>query len=176
MKFLVFKFLVIFLYLTTTSLSYSIERPDIKNIVINKDKKSYKNVVFKDINNQELNLDNFANRLIIINFWATWCVPCRKEMPLLDLLQSNKRLDNLIVLPINVGGGDILKLKIFFKELNIKNLDIYFDPTVNLANKFLLRGLPTTILINKEGQEFARILGYIDFESEKFINWLENFN
>jgi thiol-disulfide isomerase/thioredoxin len=157
-------------------LSYSIEQLDIKNIVINKDKKSYKNVVFKDINNQEINLDNFANRLIIINFWATWCVPCRKEMPLLDLLQSNKRLDNLIVLPINVGGGDIIKLKIFFKELNIKNLDIYFDPTVNLANKFLLRGLPTTILINKEGQEFARILGYIDFESEKFINWLENFN
>ena len=176
MKFLVFKFLVIFLYLTTTSLSYSIEQLDIKNIVINKDKKSYKNVVFKDINNQEINLDNFANRLIIINFWATWCVPCRKEMPLLDLLQSNKRLDNLIVLPINVGGGDIPKLKIFFKELNIKNLDIYFDPTVNLANKFLLRGIPTTILINKEGQEFARILGYIDFESKKFINWLENFN
>jgi len=176
MKFLVFKFLVIFLYLTTTSLSYSIEQPDIKNIVINKDKKSYKNAVFKDINNQDINLDNFANRLIIINFWATWCVPCREEMPALDLLQSNKRFDNLIVLPINVGGDDIPKLKIFFKELNIKNLDIYFDPTINLANKFLLRGLPTTILINKESQEFARILGYIDFESEKFINWLENFN
>ncbi len=55
-------------------------------------------------------------------------------------------------------------------------MDIYFDSTVNLANKFLLRGVPTTILINKKGQEFARILGYIDFKDEKFINWLKNFN
>ena len=176
MKFLVFKFLVIFLYLITISLSYSIEQPDIKNIVINKDKKSYKNVVFKDINNQEIHLDNFTNSLIIINFWATWCAPCREEMPLLDLLQSNKKFDNLIVLPINIGGDDIHKLKIFFKELNIKNLDIYFDPTVDLANKFSLRGLPTTILINKKGQEFARIIGYVDFNDQKFINWLKNFN
>ena len=69
-----------------------------------------------------------------------------------------------------------LNQKFFFKELNIKNLDIYFDPTVDLANKFSLRGLPTTILINKKGQEFARIIGYVDFNDQKFINWLKNFN
>ncbi len=176
MKFLVFKFLAVFLYLITTSLSYSIEQPDIKNIIINKDNKSYKNVIFKDVNNQDINLDDFRNKLILINFWATWCLPCREEMPLLDLLQSDKRLNNLKVIPINVGNENRFKSKIFFQKLNIKNLDIYFDSTVNLANKFLLRGLPTTILINKKGQEFARILGYINFKDEKFINWLKNFN
>jgi thiol-disulfide isomerase/thioredoxin len=176
MKFLVFKFLAVFLYLITTSLSYSIEQPDIKNIIINKDNKSYKNVIFKDVNNQDINLDDFRNKLILINFWATWCLPCREEMPLLDLLQSDKRLNNLKVIPINVGNENRFKSKIFFQKLNIKNLDVYFDSTVNLANKFLLRGLPTTILINKKGQEFARILGYINFKDEKFINWLKNFN
>ena len=176
MKFLVFKFLTALFYLIITSVSHSIEPPDINNIIINKDNKSYENVIFKDVNNQDINLDDFKNKLVIINFWATWCAPCRKEMPSLDILQSDKRLSNLKVFPINVGKEDILKSKVFFKELNIKNLDICFDPSVDLANKFLLRGLPTSILINKKGQEFARIMGYVDFNDQKFINWLKNFN
>jgi thiol-disulfide isomerase/thioredoxin len=170
------KFLIIFIYLITTSLSYSIEQPDIKNIVINKYLKSYKDITFKDINNKSVNLERFRNKLIILNFWATWCVPCVEEMPSLDLLQSNKKLNNLKIFPINIGQEDLLKSKIFFRELKIKNLDIYFDSTVSLAKKFLLRGIPTTILINKEGKEFARIVGSIDFSDEKFISWLENFN
>jgi thiol-disulfide isomerase/thioredoxin len=170
------KFLIIFIYLITTSLSFSIEQPDIKNIVINKYLKSYKDITFKDINNKSVNLERFRNKLIILNFWATWCVPCVEEMPSLDLLQSNKKLNNLKIFPINIGQEDLLKSKIFFRELKIKNLDIYFDPTISLANQFLLRGVPTTILINKEGKEFARIVGSIDFSDEKFISWLENFN
>ena len=170
------KFLIIFLYLISTSLSYSIERPDIKNIVINKELKSYKNVIFKDINNKDINLENYRDKLIIINFWATWCAPCKEEMPSLDLLQSNKNINNLKIFPINIGQENILKSKNFFEELNIKNLDIYFDPTVNLAKKFLLRGIPTSILINKDGKEFARVLGIFDFNDDKFISWLENFN
>ena len=170
------KFLIIFIYLITTSLSYSIEQPDIKNIVINKYLKSYKDITFKDINNKSVNLERFRDKLIILNFWATWCAPCLEEMPSLDLLQSNKKLNNLKIFPINIGQEDLLKSKIFFRELKIKNLDIYFDSTVSLANQFLLRGVPTTILINKEGKEFARIVGSIDFSDEKFISWLENFN
>ena len=170
------KLLIIFIYLITTSLSYSIEQPDIKNIVINKYPKSYKNITFRDINNKNVNLENFRNKLIILNFWATWCAPCVEEMPSLDFLQSHKKLNNLKIFPINIGQEDLLKSKIFFRKLKIKNLDIYFDPTVNLSKKFLLRGVPTTILINKEGKEFARIVGSIDFRDEKFISWLENFN
>ena len=170
------KLLIIFIYLITTSLSYSTEQPDIKNIVINKYPKSYKNITFRDINNKNVNLENFKNKLIILNFWATWCAPCVEEMPSLDLLQSHKKLNNLKIFPINIGQEDLLKSKIFFRKLKIKNLEIYFDPTVNLSKKFLLRGVPTTIFINKEGKEFARIVGSIDFGDEKFISWLENFN
>ena len=96
MKFLVFKFLTVLFYLIITSVSYSIELPNIKNIVINKGKKSYKNVIFKDVNNQDINLDDFRNKLLILNFWATWCAPCcREEMLLLNFLQSDKRPNNL---------------------------------------------------------------------------------
>jgi len=170
------KFLIIFIYLITTGSSYAKEKIDIKNIVIHKNPKTYKEVIFKDINQGNIDLANFKGKLIVINFWATWCAPCREEMPSLDLLQSDKRLNNLKVFPINIGNEDLIKSESFFKELNIKNLDIYFDPTVSLVKKFALRGVPTTILLDKEGKEFARILGSIDFSDEKFINWLSYYN
>jgi len=69
-----------------------------------------------------------------------------------------------------------LKSQAFFKELAIENLDIYFDPSVNLAKKFKLRGVPTTIFFDKEGSEFARVIGSADFITEEFINWLELYN
>ena len=68
------------------------------------------------------------------------------------------------------------KAKKFFKDLKIKNLKIYYDDSVKLANNFSLIGLPTTILINKNGEEFARILGSIDFEDKDFIKWLSTYD
>ena len=84
--------------------------------------------------------------------------------------------NNLKIFPINVGQDNIKKSLKFFEDLNIKNLDIYFDTPVTLAKKFQLRGIPTSILINKDGLEFARIVGSIDFQDKKFIDWLSNFN
>ena len=129
-----------------------------------------------DINQKNVNLDDFKGKLIILNFWATWCAPCKEEMPSLDDLQSNTKLNNLKIFPINIGQEDISKSEFFFKELNIQNLDIYFDAPITLAKKFSLRGVPTTILFNKEGEEFARIMGSIDFNDEEFINWLKLYN
>ena len=170
------KFLIIFIYLIATSTGYAIEKPNIKNLILIKNPKTYEEVIFKDKNQKDLNLANYKGKLIVLNFWATWCAPCREEMPSLDNLQVDSRLNNLKVFPINIGQENLSKSKLFFKELNIQNLDIYFDSTVTLAKKFTLRGVPTTILFNKEGQEFARILGSIDFENEEFINWLKSYN
>ena len=170
------KFLIIFIYLITCSFSYAIEKPNIKNLVLIKDPKIYGEVFFKDKSQNNVNLDTFKGKLVLMNFWATWCVPCKEEMPSLDILQSDDRLSNLKVLPINVGQEDPSKSDIFFEELNIRNLDIYFDSTVTLAKKFSLRGIPTTILFSKDGKEFARIFGSIDFNDEEFINWLKIYN
>ena len=170
------KFLIIFIYLITTSFAYAIEKPNIKNLVLIKKAKAYENVIFKDKNQKDVDLADHKGKLVILNFWATWCAPCREEMPSLDILQSDNRLNNLKVFPINIGQEDLSKSDIFFKELNIQNLDIYFDSTVTLAKKFSLRGVPTSILFNKEGQEFARIIGSIDFNNEEFINWIKIYN
>ena len=114
--------------------------------------------------------------MILLNFWATWCAHCKEEMPSLDNLQSNSKFYNLKIFPINIGQEDISKTEIFFKNLGIQNLDIYIDAPITLAKKFSLRGVPTTILLNKQGREFARIMGSIDFNNEDFINWLKTYN
>ena len=170
------KLLIIFIYLTIANFSYASEKPEIKNLVLIKNPKIYEDVTFRDINQNSLELDDFKGKLILLNFWATWCAPCKEEMPSLDSLQSNSNLSNLKIFPINIGQEDTSKMEFFFKELNIKNLDIYIDAPITLAKKFSLRGVPTTILFNKQGKEFARIIGSINFNNEEFINWLKIYN
>ena len=176
MKLLTFKFFIILLYLLSSSVSYAIQEPNLKNLFIHKNEKKLENINFKNINNESVSLNNFKNSLILINFWATWCAPCRDEMPSLDALQTNKRFKNLKIIPINVGRENLEKSIKFFNELKINNLEIYYENDIQLAKQFLLRGLPTTIFINKRGNEFARVIGSIDFEDEQLLDWLINFD
>ena len=168
------RILIIFIFLLTNS--FANEATDIKNLVINKELKKYDSLTFLDDRNNQIDLNEFKGNLILLNFWATWCAPCKEEMPSLDLLQSNENLKNLKIFPINVGQDNIEKASNFFDELKIQNLEIYFDSPITLAKKFSLRGIPTSILLNKDGLEFARIIGSIDFNDKKFIEWLENYN
>ena len=168
------RFLIIFVFLITNS--FANESPNIKNLVITKQLKKYDSLTFLDSENKQVSLDSFNGNLILINFWATWCAPCKEEMPSLDLLKINSKLDNLKIFPINVGNDNLEKSQKFFEELNIKHLELYFDSSLILTKKFLLRGIPTSILIDKEGKEFARIVGSTDFQNEKFVEWLISFN
>tara|TARA_Y100000741_G_C18069711_1_gene484028 strand:- start:51 stop:560 length:510 start_codon:yes stop_codon:yes gene_type:complete len=168
------KFLIIFIFLISSS--FADEVSNIKNLVINKELKRYDSLSFLDTKNKQINLIDYKGNLILLNFWATWCAPCKEEMPSLDLLKSHKDLDNLKIFPINVGQDNIEKSLKFFEDLEIKNLKPYFDSPITLAKKFGLRGIPTSILFNTEGLEFARIIGSIDFEDKKFIEWLANYN
>tara|TARA_A100001234_G_C12632724_1_gene388917 strand:- start:628 stop:1137 length:510 start_codon:yes stop_codon:yes gene_type:complete len=168
------RLLIIFITLLTNTFAQDI--PNIKNIVINKELKTYNNLTFLDSKENIIELNNYKGKLIILNFWATWCAPCKEEMPSLDSLKSNVLLDNLEIFPINIGRENLIKSENFFDELKIKNLEIYFDNPVTLAKRFGLRGVPTTILFNKNGEEFARIIGSIDFSDKTFINWLSNYN
>ncbi len=168
------RFLIIFIILMSNS--FANERTDIKNLIINKELKKYDSLTFFDSENRQLNLKDYHGKLILLNFWATWCAPCREEMPSLDLLQAHKDLNNLKIIPINIGKDNFEKALKFFEELEIKNLEIYFDPPTTLAKNFSLRGIPTSILFNKEGLEFARIMGSIDFMDESFTGWLQNYN
>ena len=168
------RILIILIFLLSNS--FADETTDFKNLIIKKVQKKYEDLSFLDADKKQVNLDDYRGKLVLLNFWASWCAPCKEEMPSLDSLQSNKDLNNLQIFPINVGQDSEKKAKDFFEELDIKTLNIYYDTTITLAKKFQLRGIPTTILISKDGYEFARIIGSIDFESQKFIKWLSKYN
>ena len=168
------RLIIVFIFLLSNSLANEVT--DIKNLVINKDLKRYETISFIDAKNSEINLVDYKGNLILLNFWATWCAPCKEEMPSLDLLQVNYDLNNLKIFPINIGKDNLEKALEFFEEVNIKNLDLYFDNPITLAKKFGLRGIPTTIIFNKKGEEFARIIGSINFNDKNFISWLSNYN
>ena len=165
------RILILFIFLITNALGN--ELPDLKNLVVHKIPKIYYNVIFLDDKDKEIDIQNPERQLIILNFWATWCEPCKEEMPSLNRLQANQKLKNLKIYPINIGKENLKKVKSFFTELDINNLEPYFDNPSTLAKTFSLRGLPTTILLNSNGEEFARIIGSINFDDENFINWLK---
>ena len=168
------RFLILFIFLTTNVFANDVS--EIKNIVIHKDLKAYDNVIFLDENDKKINIKEFSGNLLLLNFWATWCEPCKEEMPSLDRLQINETLSNLKIFAINISQESEKKVDRFFKDFNIENLEPYFDAPTTLAKIFSLRGVPTSILIDKDGKEFARIIGSIDFDDKIFINWLKTYN
>ena len=168
------RFLILFILLISNVLAN--EAPNIKNLVINNELKTYDNITFLDSNEKIIKLTDYKGNLVLLNFWATWCLPCKEEMPSLDDLKASPELDNIEIFPINIGKENLEKTNKFFLDLNVKNLNIYFDNPVTLAKALALRGVPTTVLFNKDGKEFARIIGSIDFGDKGFINWIKLYN
>ena len=109
-------------------------------------------------------------------FWATWCIPCKEEMPSLDRFYQNNNFNNLVVFAVNMEQPNTTKTKKFFTDLGIHKLEIFFDQNLSFLKEFKLRGVPTTVLINKKGEEFARIIGSINFQDNKFLEWLSNYD
>ena len=117
----------------------------------------------------------FNKKITVINFWATWCAPCKEEMPSLDKMVDILGPGYVDVLMVNVEAIDYNKSKLFLDELKIKNFDSFFDKDLRVVKKLALRGVPTTLLINAEGKEFSRIMGSVDFADIKFIDWIKTF-
>jgi thiol-disulfide isomerase/thioredoxin len=171
------KFLIFFFCFNIfSSISQTNEDVPLNNIAINEIPKPILSLIFEDFLGNEINLNNYHGKLVIINFWATWCTPCKKEMPSLDRLYQDKNFKNLQAFAVNMEQPNTLKTKKFFTNLNIQKLEIFFDRNLNFVKKLKLRGVPTTVLINKKGEEFARILGETNFQNEKFLKWLSKYD
>jgi len=144
-----------------------------KNIVIHEKPLIIKELKFKDFNLQDVDLTNKKGNIMIINFWASWCLPCKREMP--SLAKLAEKYPDIKVYAINMEKPNKLRAGDFFKNLGITSLDIYFDPDFKLVKTFKMRGLPTSILIDKNGREFGRVVGEVDFNSEVFSKLLKKY-
>ena len=126
-----------------------------------------------DWSGQRVTRENLGDQSVVLHFWASWCAPCKREMPSLEKLSEN--YPQIKVYPINMEPPNKLRAKDFFKSVNVMSLGIYFDPKLELVKKFKMKGLPTSILIDKNGNEFGRVIGEIDFNSEEFKNLLKKY-
>ncbi len=163
---------LIILSLLLFSSTFAKEKPPFKNILSLDKPKTHKEIIFQDRDGSIINLKKInSDKIYILNFWATWCAPCKEEMPSLDKLHVK---DGIFVFPINLEDKNLKKTDKFYDDLNITNLNIYFDEGLKLTKAFSIRGVPTTIIFNKNKDEVARIKGSVDFSDKKFISWLDS--
>jgi thiol-disulfide isomerase/thioredoxin len=121
---------------------------------------------FIDGNGRERTLAHWHGKIVLLNLWATWCLPCRKEMPTLDHLQKALGSDQFEVVAISVDRTGVPGAKRFMGEAGIESLALYADPTARMAASLRAVGLPATLLIDRKGREIGRLLGPAEWDSE----------
>lgn len=140
---------------------------DMKKLNLHSTAKDVSNVAFVTEDGTEMTLEAFKGKTVLVNFWATWCAPCRKEMPSLAALQDEFGGDDFEVVTIATGRNPPPAMKKFFQEAGVTNLPLHRDPKQALARQMAVLGLPVTVVLNKEGQEIGRLMGDADWYSEE---------
>ncbi|QIR84178.1 TlpA disulfide reductase family protein [Paracoccus sp. AK26] len=123
-------------------------------------------VEFNDPEGGTHTLADYKGKVVLLNFWATWCAPCREEMPYLDALQSEMGGEDFEVVAVATGRNAPDRIDKFYAETGLQNLPVLLDPRQQLARDMGVVGLPVTVLIDREGREVARLLGEADWSSE----------
>ena len=128
---------------------------------------------FADEEGHELTLADFRGRVVLLNVWATWCVPCRKEMPALDRLQARLGGKDFLVIPLSIDREGVAPVKRFYQELGLEKLGIYVDPSGKGSRALAIPGVPTTLLIDRQGREVARKMGAAEWDSTEMASVIE---
>ncbi|UXX85023.1 TlpA family protein disulfide reductase [Roseovarius pelagicus] len=139
---------------------------DMKKLQFHKVAKPVSALPFTTDAGGEATLADYKGRFVLLNFWATWCAPCRKEMPMLSELQAEFGGDDFEVLTLATGRNAVPAMKAFFAEISVDNLPLHRDPKQALAREMGVLGLPITVLLDPEGREIARMQGDAEWNSE----------
>jgi thiol-disulfide isomerase/thioredoxin len=128
---------------------------------------------FADDQGHDLTFADFQGRVVLLNIWATWCVPCRKEMPALDRLQARLGGNGFHIVPLSIDREGVASVKHFYQEVGVEKLAIYVDPSGQASHSLAIPGVPTTLLIDREGREVARKMGAAEWDDPEIVSLVE---
>lgn len=130
-------------------------------------------VRFQDGDGRPRTLADFTGKVVLLNIWATWCGPCRHEMPTLDRLQGRLGGPEFEVLALSIdrGGPDVVRK--FFAEIGVQHLGLYIDPSAKAGHALKAIGLPVTLLLDREGQEIGRLIGPAEWDTAEMVAFFE---
>jgi thiol-disulfide isomerase/thioredoxin len=128
---------------------------------------------FVDGDGHAMTLADFHGRVVLLNVWATWCVPCRKEMPALDRLQAALGAPDFQVVPLSIDRQGAAVVKPFYRDLGLKALGIYIDQTGDATQALKTVGVPTSVLIDRSGREIARKMGAAEWDSPEMVQLIQ---
>lgn len=122
---------------------------------------------FERADGSEGQLADYEGNYVLLNFWATWCPPCRKEMPMLAELQTEFGGENFEVVTLATGRNSPVAMERFFAEIEVDNLPLHRDPSAAIGREMGVFGLPVTVLLTPQGEEIARMTGEADWATDE---------
>jgi thiol-disulfide isomerase/thioredoxin len=139
---------------------------DMQKLVFHREARPAIDEVFRDQYGNEVTLADYEGKVVMLNFWATWCPPCRAEMPSIDRLAGAMNSDDVVVLALSTDRHDVARVQAFFDEIEVQHLPVLQDRRGAVARKAGALGLPVTILLDRQGREVARLQGEAEWDSE----------
>jgi thiol-disulfide isomerase/thioredoxin len=160
------------LLLVAANAQFTAAQELLKNFVMHETPKPIPAIGFEDDQRQKRNLAEFTGKVVVLNLWATWCVPCRDEMPALDRLQEAMGGSDFAVVPLSIDRG-MEKITKFYAEIGIRNLPVYIDVSGKAVRELGAVGVPTTLILDRAGQEVGRVVGPAEWDTREVAEVLK---
>ena len=161
---------VLIMTLMVATAAWAAPRPPDK-LAVHSQPRPVPEIVFTDDTGERTTLADFTGKVVVLNIWATWCPPCRREMPTLDRLEAELGGDRFAVVALSVDQSEREVVREFFEEEGIEYLGLYIDTSARVLADLRIRGIPTTLIVDAAGREIARISGEADWAEPAMMEY-----
>mgnify|MGYP001259737826 FL=1 len=143
--------------------------------LIESNKKTFENIKWKNTANKTQNLTDFKGKIIFLNFWATWCLPCIKELPSIERLQSKFSKNDLAVIAISLDRGGKEVAQRLLRRLKLRKLELYIDKQSKSAQQLGVKYMPTTYIFDRKNRELGKLQGGVEWDDKNAVSLIKYF-